>query len=166
MTTATYAPTAPISTTPPQLQPCGIGSELLRTLAPVAGQMFGGLAGHQPFGTQYGSTFGSLASIVPFGAPVVSPLGAPVPSPQHLVQAQLAQQQAQPVQQQVLLQQQAIAQQHAIAHQQAIAHQHAVAQHLLAQQAFAQQLQLYAQPQLSPLMPVQNPYAQFGYWQN
>ncbi len=137
MTTATYAPTAPISTIPPQLQPYGLGPELLRSLA-----------ANQQLGSQVGSTFGSLASLMPFG---VSPVASQVTSPLH---AQLAQQQIQLAQQQALL------------HQQAIAHQHAVAQHVLAQQALAQQVLAQQIPPYGHIMPYQNPYTQFGYWQN
>jgi outer membrane lipoprotein SlyB len=136
MTTATYAPTAPVVATNPQLSPYGLFGDLARTMAPVAGQALGSVFGNQQIGGQIGNTLGSIASLLPFSVqPGVPPVAAQYPQyqyPQH--QAALAQ----------------AAAQNAVAQQAAA--QIAVAQQAAAQNAVARALQPIPiqQAQLAP----------------
>ncbi len=156
MTTATFAPVNPAVVPNPQFSPYGLFGDLARSVAPVAGQVFG----NQQFGGQWG---GGLANLMPFGAqpgqyqqyqqyqqhPAAIALQQPSPygfgpmfaDAQAGVQQALVQQAIAQAQAQQQAQQQA---QHAIV-QQAIAQQ-AILRHLQHQSPYGYGGGLYANP--------------------
>ena len=66
----------------PQLAPYGFFGDLIKTIAPTAGQALGGVFGNSGIGGQIGNTVGQIASFLPFSAGPAIPQAVP----QQLVQ--------------------------------------------------------------------------------
>lgn len=79
-------------TAQPQFAPQGVFGDLTKTLAPVAGQIVGGLTGQQQLGNTLGQAVGQLGGLLPFSAgpfvpPQVLPFNAVAPqqfAPQNI----------------------------------------------------------------------------------